>query len=192
MEEKSLKNIVFRHEKLLFHKSKRDYFSILVKKMEGSLKLYTKCPGDQFEGKWVFRKDGNSWSIGNSAKNRKWWQTIIKMLAKLHYSVPAAFWEEKFLWRKRNFCMFLEFCGKKSRTARQNLLLLTVGIFRESMFAGKTKKFFINVFFIWTGTHHTFDEIKIARAEVVRLQTCTSKIRPEDWKRMIFFLSKSK
>ena len=66
--------------------------------MAGSLHLYTKCPGDQFEGKWVFRKDDNSWSNGNSAKKEEFvTKTIINMLTELHHSVPAAFWEEKSL-----------------------------------------------------------------------------------------------
>ena len=115
------------------------------------------------------------------------WQTNINKLTKLHISVPAAFWDEHFSWRKRNFCKFFEFCGKESRQACQKFLLLTVGTFREFTFAGKTKKFFLNVFLIWAGTHQTFDEIKFAGAEVVGLRISNSKIRPEEWKRRIFF-----
>ena len=120
------------------------------------------------------------------------WQTNINKLTKLHISVPAAFWDEHFSWRKRNFCKFFEFCGKESRQACQKFLLLTVGTFREFTFAGETKKFFLNVFLIWAGTDQTFGEIKFAVAVVVGLQTCNSKIRREEWNRMMFFLLKSK
>ena len=55
---------------IFFHRyTARLFFSFGAKKMASSLELYTTGPGDQFDGKWFYRKDDNSWSNGNSAKN---------------------------------------------------------------------------------------------------------------------------
>ena len=40
------------------------------------------------------------------------WQTNINKLSKLHNSVPAAFWDKHFLWRKGTFVNFSSFVEK--------------------------------------------------------------------------------
>ena len=100
--------------------------------------------------------------------------------------------EKKILCEEKGtFVCFWSFVEKIS-DGSSKLASLDRRNFPKKYVCRQDKKFFLNVFLIWAGTHQTFDEIKFAGAEVVGLQISNSKIRPEEWKWRIFFSLKSK